>query len=79
MSKQELTPDEDFNEAMIEFEQWLAQDRLPTQHIDMSDDDLRLMSPDEMIALIKSQAQLISKQQKTIDWYEDDEEEAGHE
>tara|TARA_R110000822_G_scaffold119712_3_gene252847 strand:- start:5601 stop:5828 length:228 start_codon:yes stop_codon:yes gene_type:complete len=75
MEKQIFTSEDDFKEI----EQWLAQDQQPTQHIDMSDDDLSLMSPDEMIALIKSQAQLIRKQQDTIDWYEADEEESGHE
>jgi hypothetical protein len=74
-----LTPGEDFDKEVAQFEQWLAQDQQSKQHIDMSDDDIRLMSVDEMIALIKSQAQLISKQQDTIDWYEADEEEAGHE
>jgi hypothetical protein len=79
MENIELTPDEDFNEVMLEFEQWLAQDRLPTQHIDMSDDDINLLSEDEKTALIKSQAELIRKLQDTIDWYEADEEESGHE
>ena len=76
MEKQEFTPDEDFNEAMIEFEQWLAQDRLPTQHIDMSDDDLRLLSTDELIALIRAKDQHISKLIDEIEW---NEEESGHE
>ena len=79
MENIELIPDDDFNEAMLEFEQWLAEDRLPTQHIDMSDDDLRLLSPEEMIALIRAKDQHICKLQDTIDWYEADEEESGHE
>ena len=45
----------------------------------MTDDDINLLSEDEKTALIKSQAQIIRKQQDTIDWYEADEEEAGHE
>jgi parvulin-like peptidyl-prolyl isomerase len=94
----EFTPDDDFNKEVKKFEQWLTQDKQPTQeevieelqgwlaqdqeeeqHIDMSDDDINLLSEDEKTALIKSQAQLISKLQDTIDWYEADEEEAGHE
>ena len=62
-----------------EIEQWLAQDQLSTQHVDMSDDDLRLLSEDDKIALIKSLYAHISKQQETIDWYEGDDDESGEE
>lgn len=64
---------------MEDFERWLAQDRESKQHIDMSDDDINLLSGDEKTALIKSQAELIRKLKDTIDWYEGDEEESGHE
>ena len=70
MEKQQFTPGEDFENELAAFLQWLAQDQQPTQHIDMSDDDLRFMSPDLMIALIKNMAEFIRKQQETIDWYE---------
>jgi hypothetical protein len=76
MQNPEFTPDEDFNEAIVEFEQWLAQDRQPTQHINMSDDDLRLLSTDELIALIRAKDQHISKLMDDIEWHE---EESGHE
>ena len=75
MSNQ-LLPDDDFNEVVEEFEQWLAQDQHPTQHINMSDDDLRLMSPDELIALIRAKDRHISKLIEEIEW---NEEESGHE
>lgn len=74
-----FTPGEDFDDEMEDFERWLAEDRESKQHIDMSDDDINLLSEDEKTALIKSQAQLIRKLQDTIDWYEADEEESGHE
>lgn len=74
-----LTPGEDFDKEVAQFEQWLAEDQQPTQHIDMTDDDINLLSEDEKTALIKNMAEFIRKQQDTIDWYEADEEESGHE
>lgn len=62
-----------------EIEQWLAQDQLSTQHVDMSDDDLRLLSEEDKITLIRSLYAQISKQQDTIDWYEGDDDESGEE
>lgn len=72
MEKQVFTPEDDFKEI----EQWLAQDRQPTQHIDMSDDDLRLLSTDKLIALIRAKDQHISKLIDDLEWHE---EESGHE
>ena len=74
-----LTPGEDFDKEVAQFEQWLAEDRQSKQHIDMTDDDINLLSEGEKTALIKSQGELIRKLQDTIDWYEADEEESGHE
>ena len=79
MQNPEFTPGEDFDKEVAAFEQWLAQDQLSTQHVDMSDDDLRLLSEDDKIALIKSLYAHISKQQETIDWYEGDDDESGEE
>lgn len=72
MEKQIFTSEDDFKEI----EQWLAQDQLPTQHINMSDDDLRLLSTDELIALIRAKDQHISKLIDDLEWHE---EESGHE
>jgi len=66
----EFTPGDDFNKEVEQFEQWLAQDKQPTQHIDMSD-DLWLLAPFELISLIKAKDEQITKLMDEIQWHED--------
>jgi hypothetical protein len=76
MEKQQFTPDEDFNNEVAAFEQWLAEELATKEIPEMSDEELRLLTPDEKIDLIKSLYAIRRKLQEEIEW---NEEESGHE
>ena len=79
MDKVTFTPDDDFNDEVAQFKQWLEEDQLLKKLPELSDDELLLLTSEEKIALIKTLYVLRRKLQDTIDWYESDEEESGHE
>ena len=67
-----FTPGEEFDEEVADYLQWLEEDGQPTKHIDMSDDDIRLLTDDQKIALIKAQFVHIKELQDELDHYYED-------
>ena len=57
-------------QVIEELEGWLAQDQ-EEQHIDMSDEDLWLLTPAELIARIKERDVYIGELIDKIEWHED--------
>jgi hypothetical protein len=79
MEKVTFTPEDDFNDEVAQFKQWLEQDQLVEKIVEMTDEELNLLTPDQKIEVIKKLYAVRRKLQDTIDWYESDEEESGHE
>ena len=51
MEKQTFTPDDDFNDEVAQFEQWLAEEFKALEIPELSDEELRLLTEDQKIDL----------------------------
>ena len=76
MEKQTFTPDDDFNDEVAQFEQWLAEEFKALEIPELSDEELRLLTEDQKIDLIKSLYVAKRELEEEIEWHE---EESGHE
>jgi hypothetical protein len=76
MEKQQFTPGEDFDNEIAAFLQWLAEDTKAKEIPEMSDEELRLLTEDQKIDLIKSLYVAKRELEEEIEWHE---EESGHE